>query len=129
MVEGIQRVLLSESVANPSDLIAALILQYFERPESYIEGDQDGKEKHRAKYSSQSKGIRKIRLLLDLFFGQYSKLDLEKAEELFKGSVKAIYSVIRGGMETKKVSMWEHLNPYKILAKFANHLHIAHNTE
>ncbi len=49
--------------------IAALILQYFERPDSEIVIDPTTQRaSNKSKYPTQTGGIRKIRNALDLFF-------------------------------------------------------------
>ncbi len=48
VVEGFMRILISEKSENPEDYICAMILQYFERPDS----EKNAQGKNKAVYPS-----------------------------------------------------------------------------
>lgn len=82
IVDEVLRLIISCPTLSPDDVssfLAALILQYFERPDSEQVMDPVTKRvSHRAKYASQSNGIKKIRMALDLFFPQFVRISHEK---------------------------------------------------
>ena len=106
--------------------LAALILQYFERPDSEQVIEQSTQRaSNRPKYPTQTGGIRKIRHALDLFFCQFVRVSIERCNQVFLGAMMATYSMIKGkvelsGIEGQKLAKWDTVNVYKIIAKFLN---------
>ena len=61
--------ILSDHTDKPEDIMAALILQYFELPHFSIARDPVTLREHKKGiYLLQTRGIKKLRVLLDLFF-------------------------------------------------------------
>jgi hypothetical protein len=102
-----------------------LILEYFEKPCYSQEVDPLTKQvSSKALYSLQSRGIHRLRLLLDAFFTQYALLGLENARSVFRGSVQAIYFLVRARIEG--MQKWDNINFYKVFYKFSSLLHLNH---
>ena len=95
VVESFIKILMSEKHDCPQDLLCAMMLQYFERPDS----EKNAQGKNKAVYPGQQAGIKRVQQLLDHFFSQYVKLDVTRAEEVFKGAVYAVLFLIRAKID------------------------------
>jgi hypothetical protein len=105
VIECLLKLINREVVDDPSDFIAAMLLQFFERPESeqVFLDPTSNKPSHRAKYASQMVGIKKIRTSLDYFFNNYIRVSPENCEGFLMGAIKAINFLIRGKVELSNV--------------------------
>jgi len=89
-----------------------------------------GKRVKRALYpDKQQRGLKRLRILLDVFFEQMSKIDLVRAEAFFKGALQAVYFIMKAkldpGLAPQYKSYWGSIALYKPLIYASNLLHYA----